>query len=413
MRAVRLGDEQPGANHPPTRDVQRRHVVRVPSEGTRHTAKCSPVEPVPAVSMAAGGTGLTGVSGIDDKNGHSSGLSLVLDERAQLKEPPAAEQSSLIPGDLPRQAAGDAVEVFNCKGAIVEEGSGDEPFRHDVIYVALKASLLVPPGTQPAAGRMSALGLEPSAQTVVPPAQAIDVRPGLLVPVAVDRQIDEAHVHAQYPAVRGDGRRIRQRHGDMQPPSPLVISQQIALPDAAGLSQHRPLIAPGAGLAHDPPDHRRERHPLVASRLLPGCLRLETKQACVVDHCPICPEAVAFPWFTPVGVRHHANGPHHELGLDGSELPPGLVVRPVVKGHRPPNALGVCHAAGPVANRAECSGGARELLGVRQCRPDGQHDGALHVREVYLTGARRHEQVIDGCPPRPGPWPSGFNGRVQ
>ena len=189
MRTVRLVDGQPGLTSPLRAMLSAATWSAWPAKPQRNTAEGGLGLPVPPVDQATGGARLRGVPGIDGVHRDPRRLGLVLHEGAKLEEAPAAEQSSLIPGDLPRQAVPEMPSRSSTARARWV-ATAVATSRFATAWLTSRWNRACLPLPRRAAGLRAErvrLGWRLLAQAVVAPAQPVHVRAGVAVAVASPR----------------------------------------------------------------------------------------------------------------------------------------------------------------------------------------------------------------------------------
>ena len=188
----------------PACNIASRDVVGRASEPAADTLELRLRTTIAPCDVAAGRARLRGVGRIDQQDRDAGQRRLVRHEGSQLVEAPPVEQPTLDLGSRVRSAfplpdaLPNAVQVFECDGAVSTGGGLHEPLRDDMIGVGLKAPLFPATVFQQPLGALRPLLLEPPSDAEVPAPRAVQPGTGEHCRIARGRDVDDAQIDAEH-----------------------------------------------------------------------------------------------------------------------------------------------------------------------------------------------------------------------
>lgn len=297
------------------------------------------------LTVPTGGTGAARVPGINEDHRDTGRLRFVGDKGPQLPERPGRKRRSLwLSRPYPLANVRQVLQRYRALRAF---SSGDDLFANLVVLMALKARLFAAALPQPPPGRLGALALQPGAGAAVPAAGAEDQGAGVLVPVRVGGNIDDAQVHAEH-VIGIEWRLFGGVHRHRQKPLS-VAEDQVGLPSAA--VQPRCLVGAEANRDNDPPGKRQEGNAVGT---------LPRHEPLVVRERAVGPELGPLRLVSLERFTHFADRANRHLGRQAKRIA-GRVVSLVL-----------------------------QLVFVRRAEPEG------HARQVVAGGVERLQRLPQG-----------------
>jgi len=207
LRDVRLHDGSP-AKHT---NVLSSDGVGMTSAATRHTAEGGLSGAVRLVRMPTGRTAARRVARIDQHNGNTNALCLVVDKGAELRERPAMQLSALLPFSPHPRA--NTLEVFKADRPLRAFGSRNNAFADRVVHVLCKAAFLSGKLFQAPSCRLRSARLEFGTQPPMAIAYVVDHAAAVVRSVRIAGDVGHTQVNPKHVVnVLGVGFLNRARH---------------------------------------------------------------------------------------------------------------------------------------------------------------------------------------------------------